>query len=177
MIRLTAITEPAKRRLARLAEGLTATALDPIVDRVMLKGLAMMVRESPKKWFDQIRSGWEVTRPFLGMRVMDIPATKRTTSGTEIRQIALWVDQGTANAGQGYIYPKTASKLYIPITKRAAVGWNESLKYGKDYVLRDRVRGITPRFFIAPVREKVFANFRTEMVRYVRGLVRGGANG
>lgn len=172
MIRLKAETEAAKRMLEKLSEGLTAANLDPIADRVMLKTLAKMVAASPKKWFGQIRSGWTITKPRPGARVLDIPLSKTTSKGTPIRQIASWIDQGTANKGQGWIYPTTAKKLYIPLKKAAADGWNPGLRYGKDYILVPRVRGIRPRYFIAPVRAESFTLFRAEAVKFVRKLMR-----
>lgn len=176
MIRLTAKGEPAKRRMARLAEALTPENLDHVVELAAHKTHASLVLASPKKWFGQIRSGWTMTKPHAGMRELDIPQQLTTANGVPIRQIAIWVDQGTANKGTGWIYPVRAKALYIPLTKKAAIGWSPELIRGKDYVLRTRVRGIKPRYFVAPQRKKGQELLRAGLKTYVERVLnrRGG---
>lgn len=155
-----------------LRDGLTPEKLDPIVERVALQSLAGLVAASPKRWFGQIRSGWTIRKPAEGSREIDIPESKVGVGGQKVADIARFVDQGTANDGSGFIYPVRAKMLYIPLTRKAAAGWNPSLVRGVDYVLAPRVRGIKARRFIAPQREKAFERLRTGLRNYIVGLVR-----
>jgi hypothetical protein len=153
----------------RIRKGLAPEKLDRIVDRVAFKTLAQLVRASPKKWFGQIRSGWRITKPAEGSRKLDIDPSRVTASGTSVADIAKFVDQGTANNGQGYIYPKHSKRLYIPL-KRTAIVWREGLRYGKDYVLARRVKGIKGRKFVAPVRREAHKNLNDALIALVQKL-------
>ena len=51
----------------------------------------------------------------------------------------IWLEDGTKAHG-----PVTASKLYVPRSAAARRGYRKGLKWGRDYVLADRVRGIKP---------------------------------
>lgn len=172
MIRITAQTQAAEHLVIALKDGLTPEKIDPIVERVAFQALAGLVAASPKRWFGQIRSGWEVKKPFEGARTLDIPESKVGVGGQKVRDIARFVDQGTANNGSGFIYPVKAKRLYIPLTRRAAGGWHAGLQRGVDYVLALRVRGIKGRNFIAPERAKAFALLRSSLRTYIVSLVR-----
>lgn len=160
----------------RILKGLAPEKLDRVVEIQAFKTLGKLVKASPKKWFGQIRSGWRVTKIRVGARRLDIDPSKTTQNGTSVADIARFVDQGTANNGQGYIYPKRKKKLYIPL-KRTAVVWREGLVFGKDYVLVNRVKGIKARRFVAPVRRQAHKEFNDAMIAYIaklRGQVRNG---
>lgn len=160
----------------RIIKGLAPEKLDRIVEREAFKGLAKLVRASPKKWFGQIRSGWRITKPRIAARRLDIDPSKVTKNGTSVADIARFVDRGTANNGTGYIYPKRAKRLYIPL-KRTAVVWREGLKFGKDYILAKRVKGIKARRFVDPVRRQVQKDFNDALIAYIaklKGEVRNG---
>lgn len=160
----------------RIRKGLAPAKLDRIVDRVSFQTLAQLVKASPKKWFGQIRSGWRITKPGEGQRKLDIDPSRVTKSGTSVADIAKFVDQGTANNGQGYIYPKRAKRLYIPL-KRTAIVWREGLRFGKDYVLAKRVKGIKGRKFVAPVRRAAHKNLNDALIALVDKLKREVKNG
>lgn len=172
MIRITAQTANAQRILERLRDGMTPEGIDPIVERVALQTLAGLVMASPKKWFGQIKSGWEISKPAPGERIVDIPESRVGVTGTKVRDIARFVDQGTANDGAGFIYPKVKKFLYIPLVRRAAGGWHPGLIRGVDYILAPRVRGQKGQHFIAPQREKAFARLRDALRTYILSLVR-----
>lgn len=160
----------------RIRKGLAPARLDRIVDRVSFQTLAQLVKASPKKWFGQIRSGWRITKPGEGQRKLDIDPSRVTKSGTSVADIAKFVDQGTADNGQGYIYPKRAKRLYIPL-KRTAIVWREGLRFGKDYVLAKRVKGIKGRKFVAPVRRAAHKNLNDALIALVDKLKREVKNG
>jgi hypothetical protein len=173
MIRLTAQTERARAMCQRLANQISPENLDPIVEKVALQTLASLVQASPKRWFGSIRSGWTITTPVLGSRKIDIPEGRTSPSGTSVRQIAGFVNFGTARNGAGFIYPVKAERLYVPLTRRAAAGWHRGLKWGRDYILKLRVRGIKGQHFIEPERAKAFERLRKALVQMVRNAARG----
>lgn len=51
----------------------------------------------------------------------------------------IWLEDGTRPHG-----PVTASRLYVPRTEAARKGYRKGLKWGRDFVLSKRVRGIKP---------------------------------
>ena len=154
----------------RIVKGLQPERLDRIVDKVAFVTLAELVKASPKKWFGQIRSGWRVTKPQLGARLLNIdPARKSGNGETSVADIAKWVDQGTANNGQGFIYPKEKKRLYIPL-KRTAIVWREGLRYGVDYVMARKVRGIKGRKFVAPVRRAAHVRLNEAFLAHIKKL-------
>ena len=51
-----------------------------------------------------------------------------------------WLEEGTKDHG-----PVTKKALYIPLTRQAAFGWQPGFVYGRDYILRKRVKGIQAR--------------------------------
>jgi hypothetical protein len=175
MIRLEvkADTAKARKKMDNIAKGLSPAKIDPLVERVALESLAELIKESPKRWFGQIRSGWRVTTPAPGARIIEIPEDLRSASGkTSVADITRMVNFGTANDGQGFIYPREAKALYIPLTRRAAAGFRQGLVYGTDYILRPRVHGIRGRHFVELQRIKAQILFRHVMTQYIRSLTR-----
>ena len=51
----------------------------------------------------------------------------------------IWLEDGTKAHG-----PVTASRLYVPRSAAARKGYRKGLKWGRDFVMADRVRGIKP---------------------------------
>jgi hypothetical protein len=171
-LEVKADTAKARKKVERIAKGMTPEKIDPHVERVALQSMAELIKESPKRWFGQIRSGWRITTPTPGARIIEIPEDLRSANGkTSVADIARMVNFGTMNDGQGFIFPREAKALYIPLTRRAAAGWREGLVYGTDYILRKRARGIRGRHFIELERIKSQILFRHVMTQYVRSLV------
>jgi hypothetical protein len=160
--------------LNNLRESLTPEAIDPLVEQVSFRILASVVVASPKKWFGQIKSGWRVIKSGLGSREVLIPESARGPNGTRVVDILRFVNSGTANDGSGYIYPKKAKRLYIPLTRTAAAGWREGLRYGVDYILRARVRGIKGSRFVEDERKKAAKLFLAAMKQFVRNALARG---
>ena len=90
----------------------------------------------------------------------------------------LWLEKGTGNAGTptsngGYIYPKTARLLFIPLTSTAAVGgWTPGMKFGTDYVLAKRVRGIKAMRIVENMRPKARALLQAEMKSFLQKVIK-----
>jgi len=163
------------RRLEKLLRGTKPEVLDRIVDKAAFQTLALLVKASPKKWFGQIRSGWKVRNTGPAKRKIEIDPEKMSAGGTSVAAIAKFVDQGTANNGQGFIFPKRAKRLYIPLRRRAII-WRQGFKYGTDYVLARKVRGIKGRRFVRPVRfesRKILTGLILAHVRKLAGLKDG----
>tara|TARA_Y100000356_G_C11191024_1_gene252174 strand:- start:81 stop:572 length:492 start_codon:yes stop_codon:yes gene_type:complete len=51
----------------------------------------------------------------------------------------IWLEDGTKAHG-----PVTAPRLYVPRSAAARKGYRKGLKWGRDFVMADRVRGIKP---------------------------------
>ena len=157
----------AKEAILRIVKNLSQEQVDKIVDKVALQSETNLKINTPKGWFGTVRNGWTTRKPEPGVRVVSNGI--RTPNGVPI---VLFLEEGTARAGTGWIYPRTSKKLYVPLTKRAAAGWRPSLVYGKDYVLKNRVRGIKPLHFIAAEREKIEGRIVAETKRTVEGILR-----
>jgi hypothetical protein len=172
-IDIKADLSPIVSTLARVGAALTPQALDPVVERVALRALREVVDATPKKWFGQVRRSWQLEKPELGARLVKndnkimlfleegtrahgpkgstVAASGFSASGPQFKV------HGNRSGGgfthQGPVKPKT-SRLYIPLTRRAAFGWRPGLKYGRDYILVPWVRGIQARHIAAKQAQK-----------------------
>ena len=112
----TAGLKDAKAHVQNIIKSLGQDQLDKIVDRVALQSEASLKQNTPKKFFGQVRAGWTTRKPEEGVRIIS-----NSVAASNGVAIMFFLEYGTANAGTGFIYPKTAKKLYVPLTKRAAV--------------------------------------------------------
>lgn len=167
MIRVHAKTEQAKAALERLAARLH-DVVEEASDKTAAQVLALMVEATPKKWFGAVRAGWQIENMGYGVRRVfnDRP---KAANGVPI---IVFLEHGTANEGQGFIYPVRARALYIPL-KRTAITYRKGLKFGVDYVLAKRVRGIKPRRIVAGNIDQVQQIQRTNMMEGVRRAIHG----
>lgn len=129
--------------------------LDKMVDKVALQTEAALKEATPKRWFGQVRNGWAVQKPEMGVRVLANGAT--ASNGAPIM---LFLEEGTANDGQGFIYPKVKKFLYVPLTKRAAGGWRQGLRWGVDFILKLRVRGQKGQHIVAKERPRAMERLK-----------------
>ena len=194
MIQVRANTEAAKAKLLKIEKALPAL-VEFVADKTAAQALAILVEATPKKWFGSVRAGWEIEKTGEGKRRVfnDRPTAKNGVA------IIKFLEYGTANGGTGYIYPKTQFKertsvryvirggsihtvtrrirykarLYMPLTRRAVAGWNDSLVYGVDYITPLRVRGIKPRRIVAGnlerIRQLQMANMKAAIKRVLNG--------
>jgi hypothetical protein len=125
-------------RVNRLKAALQPPAITPVLERVAQETFAHIVPATPKKWTGQVRRSWRVLRPSAVLRYV-----------SNDNKIMRWLEFGTANGGTGYIYPRRKKVLFIPKTKKASYGWKPGMKFGVDFILAARVRGIRPRGIVA----------------------------
>jgi len=162
ILKVTANTEGGRRTLKRLADGMSIEKIDRVVGRVAAETFAHVVKATPKRWFGQVRRSWQIRLPAPGVRHV-----------INENKIMLFLEEGTANQGQGWIYPRTKKFLYIPLNRKAAMGWHEGLKYGRDYILRKKVRGIKPRRIVARERILTAERLLVAMRRHIQRIVDG----
>jgi hypothetical protein len=141
--------------------------LDRMVERVAFETEAELKKATPKKWFGQVRAGWKTSKPSLGVRVVSNDVT--ASNGAPIM---LFLEEGTANNGTGFIFPKKAKKLFVPLTRRAAGGWHAGLKYGKDYVLKLKVRGMKGQHIVANERPKAIQRLKDGFKGLIQDVLR-----
>lgn len=150
------ITSNAGRVRARLhgfQRSLGAKALDATLKDTMETSLSMARRLTPVGWTGETRQAWRLIR-------------HRTSTGggwsiANDSRTFRFLDKGTKDHG-----PKTARALFIPLSRSAALGgWSPGMKYGKDYILVKRVRGIKPRRIVKQLVPLVRSLARSEVKR------------
>lgn len=90
--------------------------IDPVVDQAAWQTHARLVRQTPKKWFGQVRAGWVVIRYGVAARLV-----------VNRNKIMLFLEEGTKAHGPREIYgplkpgqPRKKKALFIPLTRKAA---------------------------------------------------------
>jgi hypothetical protein len=141
--------------------------LDRMVERVAFETEAEL--KKPRRRNGSGRSGQvgkRANRRF-GVRVVSNDVT--ASNGAPIM---LFLEEGTANNGTGFIFPKKAKKLFVPLTRRAAGGWHAGLKYGKDYVLKLKVRGMKGQHIVANERPKAIQRLKDGFKGLIQDVLR-----
>jgi hypothetical protein len=155
MIQVTVKATGARAKLAKLAAGLTPAATDAVVDRAAFETLAALIEATPKRWTGQTRRGWHVTTPALGVRIVSNP-----------NKVMGFLEYGTQAHG-----PVTAKALFVPLEASAMGGYRPGMKFGKQFVLAKRVRGIQAMHIAEQERPRVRARLLAGMERHVRTLI------
>ena len=76
----------------------------------------------------------------------------------------LFLEKGTASHG-----PKRAKRLFIPLNSKAHFGGYQSgMRFGRDFVLAKRVRGIKAMKIVEKERPKAMDRTKRAMARYIR---------
>ena len=148
---------------ARLQAGLSPAAVDPVVQRMAWEFHALLVVRTPKKWTGNLRQAWQTRKIKDGVYVV-----------SNASPVMSYIERGTANGGTGYIYPRTAKALYIPLNRRASFGWKKGFKHGRDYLLVRRVRGIKPRWIIRTTSAEMQPKFVEMAKAHIRSVLAGG---
>jgi hypothetical protein len=131
-------------------------SFDQPVDTAAWKIQRKLVEITPTGWTSMTRKRWNVTKPTEGVRVIFNDS-----------KVMLFLEAGTGQNTGGYVYPKTAKALYIPLTQAASYGWNAGLSPGIDYILRKRVKGIQPLNMVRDFRPQAEAILKEEMVKFL----------
>ncbi len=162
-----------KDTLNRLAKAMTPEAIDKVVDRAGLETHAVLVQATPKRWFGQVRKSWAVQKPESGVRIV-----------RNDNKVMLFLEEGTKAHGPKEIYgpliegqKRQKNFLFVPIRQEAAGGWKPSLKFGVDYLLLKRVRGIRARHIVRTERPRAQARLKNGMKALVKTAIAGGSNG
>lgn len=156
-ITITAHSSYVLKKLKALEKHLTPEATDHIIQRVAHMAHARLTRRTPKGFTGQTRRSWQVF--------------KREASGylvTNRSKVMKFLEDGTVAHG-----PKTAKALYIPLNRKAAIGgWNESLVFGIDYILRKRVKGIKAMKIVERSSKGIQNLAKLHMRLYIRNLLK-----
>jgi hypothetical protein len=139
-------------KLQRLQRALAPEERDRVVDRVALQGHRMVVEATPKKWFGQVRRAWQIQKPQTGIRVL-----------VNDNKIMFWLEEGTKAHG-----PVKARALYIPLTRAASFGYKPGFRFGRDFVMAKRVKGIQARWIARKTGLKIQAVMLTAMKAHIR---------
>lgn len=147
--------------LQRVRDGLSTQALDPVIEAVAFEVLARIVELTPKKWFGQVRRSWQILHP-----------EEATYAVLNDNPIMTYLEKGTRDHG-----PVHRKALFIPLTRRAALaaaaGHFQGLKYGEDYVLAKRVRGIRARRIIENFSDEAEQILLRAVGEYLKQLIDG----
>ncbi len=117
-------------KLQKLMDALSPAGVDPVSERIALRTLGEVIQSTPQRWFGQVRKSWQMQKPREGARLI-----------VNDNKIMLFLEKGTRDHG-----PVTAKALYIPLTRAASFGYKPGMKWGVDFVLAKRVRGIQARY-------------------------------
>lgn len=143
MARVISVSVDARKALAnitKMTKAVSALGLDVEMKRAATDTMREAIRKTPRRFTGQARLGWTMKR--LG------PSRYKVENRGQIMR---FLDGGTKAHG-----PRKAQRLFVPLTFRAhkagargVLANKEKFKYGKDYVLARRVRGIKPHKIIA----------------------------
>lgn len=132
-------------RAEKIFDGLLDAIDDRRVSALLFKEAeitrARLVEATPKKWTGQTRREWR-TAPIAGGWTI-----------TNDSRVMRWLEKGTKAHG-----PKRAKMLYIPLVPSAMYGYSKGFVFGKHYILKKRVRGITAMRIVE--KERPLANER-----------------
>ena len=165
MIRATAVTAGAADSIQRVKVAVQDGSFDVPVEIAAFKCRTELIERTPKRWTGLTRRAWEVQRVGPGARMV-----------TNKSKVMLFLEEGTGNAGTptsngGYIYPKSKKFLFIPKTSTASLtGWRAGMKYGIDFILARRVRGIKALRIVAGFRGRAREILKGEMQSFLQNL-------
>jgi len=161
-IKIKTNTRQASERLRKLARKMTKEGMDMATGRAAWKCHTRLSLLTPKKWTGNTRKSWTVTRRASGHYAVWNKSI-----------IMRYLELGTKPHG-----PVRAKMLFIPKTRRAAMAGARvvlarpgAYTYGRDFILKKRVRGIKARRIatrFAPMARKIL---KDEMKAYTRFLL------
>lgn len=150
-IRIETSVPATLKKLKRLRKALTPQVQDSILQKSAYLWHARMVMATPKRWTGQTRKMW---------RVIPMPSS-RGSGWTVVNtsKVMVFLERGTKAHG-----PKNAKRLFVPLTRRAAMAGprvvvaeliaarqakrRPKYRVGKDFVFAKRVRGIRAMWII-----------------------------
>jgi hypothetical protein len=160
MLRINARLEDAELqlKLQRLELAVSDASFDKPIDKAGNRALREIVLKTPKKWTGETRKSWQLRKPYAGTRIL-FNASK----------IMSFLEGGTGLSTGGYIYPRFKKRLFVPLTRRAALAAPGSkLKYGTDYVLAKRVKGIQAKHIVENFKPRAQEILHEEMSAFLK---------
>lgn len=145
--------------LGKTSASLAQGGLDRPVELAAFKTQVEIVKAMPSRT-GITRRRWTVLKNGTGSRLV-----------VNDSKVMKFLEEGTGQTTGGYIYPKSKKFLYIPLRHGATV-WRPGLKFGKDFVLARRVRGIKALHLVRNFIPKAKEILRTEMRRYLEKIIK-----
>lgn len=185
-IDLTYHDASAKALKGRVRAAFSGSAQDAPIKQAAHIWHGRMVRRTPKRWTGQTRRGWKVNK--IGKGSYELTNTPVTPNKPNVM---LFLEAGTKAHG-----PKKAKRLFIPLTRRAAMAgprgvvyalkqWRLNQTFGAtdakkkppfimfhDFVWAKWVRGIKPRWIVRKSRPQAMNTLRILMREYVTRALR-----
>lgn len=180
LVTLRATTEAGKRLLRRVLSRLRPQSLEAVVRRTAAWTNRQLVIRTPKGWTGVTRKAWRMIRIGDGaFRVTNdskvmlfLEEGTRAHGPVSSASVRPWAkDPGNVKHGHERVLAGKsfrAKKLFIPLTRKAAIGgWSPSLRYGKDYVLKDRVKGIRAMHIVRDQRELTAEHLKLNFAAHI----------
>jgi len=160
-------TGDAEQKIGVMLNALRDEAFDQPVEIAGWKVYRELVELTPKRYTGITRREWKVEKTGIAQRLVFNNSKAMN-----------WLEHGTGNAGTatshgGYIYPKSKKYLFVPLNSRAAIGgWNAALKFGRDYYLARRVRGIKAMHIVEKFRPRAMEILKNQVKSFLEKLIK-----
>lgn len=115
---------PDDQLVKEISERINSVTLKSVLRKSVENGMDLIKSKTPVKWTGKVRASWTTEELSDGFRIKN----------TNV--VSILLESGTRDHGA-----VTAKRLYIPL-KPEAVMWSKGLRFGQDYILAKRVRGI-----------------------------------
>lgn len=146
-------------KVKKLAQNLTLESIDRVVAQSAVVTHKRLVNQTPKKWTGDTRRAWQVRRISNGHW--------RVSNSSKV--------MGFLEKGTRQVVPKNGKFLFIPLTRgaffagaRGVFSDKERFKFGRDYVLAKRARGIRARRIVEKHRPIARVTLKASMRLHIR---------
>jgi len=160
------ITTAGEKKIEAMLHALRDEAFEQPVEIASWKVYRGLVELTPKRWTGITRREWNVDKVGIGQRLVfnNSKTMKWLEDGTG--------NEGTATSHGGYIYPKSKKFLFIPLNSRAAIGgWTPGMKFGLDFILARRVRGIKAMHIVENYRPVAAGILKAEVKKFLETII------
>ncbi len=148
-------SKQAQHKLRKIRDGLSPQKVDLALRRVSIRTIRRLIVATPKRYTGLTRQSWRIVPIRRGYMVYN-PS-----------KVMHFLEVGTRDHG-----PVRAKRLFIPLNARASKnGFLPGMKFGKDYVLAKRVKGIRAMRIVEKERAATIVDLRNEMQKTIRRLL------
>ncbi len=145
-------TQKAALQVQRLRKALEPRAIDRLIALEAAITHARIVQLTPKGYTGNTRRQWRYEKTPSGWRVINE------------HKVMKFLEGGTRAHGA-----KGGKSLYIPLNRAAAIGgWHRGLRYGVDYVLAKRVKGIKALHIVRDEKVKTRERLRLAFIQHLK---------